>query len=162
MNGFFDDVPVDRNNLSDWDDLYQEVILDHYRAPRHAGELPPPAGHGQGFNRLCGDRVDVYVQPDGERLRDVRQRTCGCAICTASASLMAEVVQGRTRADVQALSALVQQRWVMGQLDGAWPDWAYKLEALDGVHQFPARVKCATLPWHTLGQALGPITKDIP
>ena len=140
--------------MSDLRDLYQELILDHSRRPRNRGQ---PAGHNrrvEGFNPLCGDRVTVYLVMDGDRLKDVGFEGSGCAISTASASTMTEVVKGKTRAEVQAIFDRLHDL-VTGK---AGPeehlDELGKLAAFGGVSQFPMRVKCATLPWHTLQAAI--------
>lgn len=132
-------------------DLYQEVILDHNRRPRNFRRLDA-AQSAEGFNPLCGDRLTVYVRRDGDVVTDVAFQGSGCAISKASASLMTESVKGKTVADVTALFDRFQ-RMLTAQPDAA-PDGLGKLAALAGVRQFPIRVKCATLAWHTLKAAL--------
>lgn len=131
-------------------DLYQEVILDHHKRPRNRGRLPAPARHAQGYNPLCGDRIEVWVTVDGDQLADIRFEGAGCAIATASASLMTEAVKGKQLAEVEGLSAGFH-RLVAGDGEGA-PSLG-KLAVFAGVREFPVRVKCATLAWHTLRAA---------
>ena len=141
----------------DLKELYRDVILDHNRAPRNFGRLESGGAaaqvrHAEGHNPLCGDRLTVFVALDGERVADIRFEGSGCAISTASASLMTEAVKGRDRAAVRALFDKVHALLTRPE---APPDPALgKLAALGGVSEFPARVKCATLCWHTLNAAL--------
>lgn len=136
-------------------DLYQDVILDHSKHPRNFGRLDPPAREARGNNPLCGDRVTVYLTLDGERVADIRFEAKGCAISVASASMMTELIKGRTLEEVRALFA----RFHEAVTAKAAPD-AAALEALDGlaaltgVREFPTRVKCATLAWHAMTSAL--------
>ena len=142
-------------------ELYRDVILDHNRQPRNFGRLEPGGAggaggelrHADGHNPLCGDRLTVYVRMSGERVEDIRFEGSGCAISTASASLMTEAVKGKERAEVRRLfdkmHALLTQ-------ENPAPDASLgKLAALSGVREFPVRVKCASLCWHTLNAALG-------
>jgi len=136
----------------DLKELYRDVILDHNRRPRNFGRIEPSDGHAEGHNPLCGDRLSVFVRLDGERVEDIRFEGKGCAISTASASLMTEAVKGKERAAIGELFAKVHA--LLTQQD-AVPDTALgKLAALSGVREFPARVKCASLCWHTLNAAL--------
>lgn len=136
----------------DLKELYRDVILDHKRNPRNFGRLDPADAHADGHNPLCGDRLTVSLRMNGDRIEDVRFDGEGCAISTASASMMTEAVKGKSKGAVAELfgkfhAALTQQ--------DAAPDPALgKLAALSGVREFPARVKCATLCWHTLNAAL--------
>jgi nitrogen fixation protein NifU and related proteins len=133
-------------------DLYRDVILDHNRHPRNFGSLPGAHGRAEGHNPLCGDRLSVFVQLDGARIADIRFEGAGCAISTASASLMTEAVKGKDRAAVQALYEKIHALLTAPE---AAPDASLgKLAALSGVREFPARVKCASLCWHTLNAAL--------
>ena len=131
-------------------DLYQEIILDHYKKPRNAGRLEQPTCSAHGDNPLCGDKIAVMVKMKGDALEDIRWTGAGCAISTASASLMSEAVKGRTKAEVHALferfHAMVTGKGSAEGLD--------KLEVFSGVSEFPVRVKCASLAWHTLKAAL--------
>jgi nitrogen fixation NifU-like protein len=131
-------------------DLYQEIILDHYKKPRNAGQLEEPTCSASGDNPLCGDKLAVSVKTKGDVLEDIRWRGAGCAISTASASLMSEAVKGKSKAEIGALferfHAMVTGKGPSDGLD--------KLEVFSGVSEFPVRVKCASLAWHTLKAAL--------
>lgn len=133
-------------------DLYRDVILDHNRKPRNFGHLDEPAIRAEGHNPLCGDRLTVSLRLDGNRIEDIRFEGKGCAISTASASLMTEAVKGKDRGAVGALfdkvHALLTEQEAVPSSDLG------KLAALSGVREFPARVKCASLCWHTLNAAL--------
>lgn len=135
-------------------DLYQEVILEHSKAPRNFRQLQSANHHAEGFNPLCGDRLTVYVQLDGDSIRDISFQGSGCAISKASASMMTQSVKGRTKQEVAALFENFR-RLVTGQSDTSnnQPDLG-KLTVFSGVSEYPVRVKCATLPWHTLRAAL--------
>jgi nitrogen fixation protein NifU and related proteins len=133
-------------------DLYRDLILDHNRKPRNFGRLGEPARHAQGHNPLCGDQLTVFVRLDGQTVSDIRFEGSGCAISTASASLMTEAVKGKDRAAIDALYTKVHQ--LLTQQHTAADASLGKLAALSGVHEFPARVKCASLCWHTLNAAL--------
>ena len=139
-------------------DLYRDLILDHNRRPRNFGRVEPADGRADGHNPLCGDRLSLSVRLSGDRIEDIRFEGTGCAISTASASLMTEAVKGRDRAAVRALFDKVHALLTQ---PGASPDGSLgKLAALSGVREFPARVKCASLCWHTLNAALAhsPVT----
>ncbi len=139
----------------DLKELYRDVILDHNRKPRNFGRLEDGAGvrHADGHNPLCGDRLTVYVRLNGDRVEDVRFEGSGCAISTAAASLMTEAVKGKERAAIHALFDEVHT--LLTHHDAKPGRELGKLAALSGVREFPARVKCATLSWHTLNAALG-------
>ena len=146
--------------MSDLSDLYQEIIIDHCKRPRNFGALGPPARVAEGYNPLCGDQVKVYVSLDGDRVASVRFEGSGCAISTASASLMTEALKGRTEQEAQALFEGFLALLTTGHgADSAVP--LGKLEVLSGVHEFPVRVKCATLAWHTLHAALHDETRPV-
>ncbi len=136
----------------DLDDLYRDVILDHNRRPRNFGGLDPADASVEGFNPLCGDRLTVRLRLDEDRISDIRFEGQGCAISTASASLMTEAVKGKTRLEALGLFDRVHRLLT----DDAAPpaDELGKLAALSGVREYPARVKCASLCWHTLATAL--------
>ena len=136
----------------DLKDLYRDVILDHNRQPRNFGSLEPADGRADGHNPLCGDRLSVFVRLDGERVADIRFEGHGCAISTASASLMTEAVKGKDRAAIAGLFNKVHA--LLTQQHAAADAELGKLAALSGVREFPARVKCASLCWHTLNAAL--------
>jgi len=133
------------------EDLYQEVILDHHRSPRGFGALEDPTGSAEGFNPLCGDRVRVTVRVRDDRVDDVRFEGVGCAISRASASLMTGAVKGLATTEVLSLGARFRDL-VTGKAESA--TGLGKLAALAGVRNYPLRVKCATLAWHTLEAAL--------
>ena len=139
--------------MSDLRDLYQEVILDHNRHPRNFGELDGADRHADGDNPLCGDRLAVYVNLDGETISDVSFLGSGCAISKASASLMTDAVKGRTLGEARRLS---EQFLALVTDDDAAVDAALvgKLAVLAGVRDYPTRVKCASLAWHTLRAAV--------
>ena len=138
-------------------ELYQEVILDHSRHPRHHGVLEDASHKAEGYNPLCGDRVTIYLAVEGDRIADVSFEGRGCAISTAAASLMTEVLKGKTIAEAKALFAQFRAK-VTGGEAGALPERleedAERLEPLTGVKAHPVRVKCATLPWHAFEAAL--------
>jgi nitrogen fixation NifU-like protein len=133
-------------------ELYRDLILDHNRQPRNFGRLADPARHAQGHNPLCGDQLTVFVRMDGERVADIRFEGTGCAISTASASLMTEAVKGKDRASIGTLYDKVHA--LLTRQDASADASLGKLAALSGVREYPARVKCASLCWHTLNAAL--------
>jgi nitrogen fixation NifU-like protein len=160
------------------EDLYREIILDHYRNPRNRGELDcPPAGRYEGFNPLCGDEIVVYLDVNDGRITDLRIGGQGCSISQSSASMMSSAVKGKTLAEARALirafkgmmsiheahldpydddgddGASVGATSDSDVLAGAMPAMG-DLEALRGVVKFPVRIKCATLSWNTLAQGL--------
>lgn len=131
-------------------ELYQEVIFDHNRSPRNFHEMDNASHRADGHNPLCGDQLTVYARVEGDIVRDVSFVGNGCAISTASASLMTEAVRGQT---IEQVEALFQD--IHAMLTQAHPDRDLgKLEVLSGVREFPSRVKCATLAWHTLHNAI--------
>jgi nitrogen fixation protein NifU and related proteins len=134
------------------DDLYRDVILDHNRRPRNFGGLEAADASIEGFNPICGDRLTLRLKLDDDTISDIRFEGQGCAISTASASMMTEAVKGKSRAEALKLFERIHQLLT----DEAAPpaDELGKLAALSGVRQYPARVKCATLCWHTLSTAL--------
>jgi nitrogen fixation protein NifU and related proteins len=133
-------------------DLYRDVILDHNRQPRNFGDLTPADASVEGFNPMCGDHLTLRLRLSEETISDIRFEGEGCAISTASASLMTEAVKGRTRDEALKLFDRVHQLLT----DDAAPpaEELGKLAALSGVREYPARVKCASLCWHTLASAL--------
>ena len=136
----------------DLKELYRDVILDHNRRPRNFGHLDSADGRAEGHNPLCGDHLTLSLRMNGERIEDIRFEGKGCAISTASASLMTEAVKGRDRAAVRELFDKVHA--LLTQPDASADGSLGKLAALSGVREFPARVKCASLCWHTLNAAL--------
>ena len=140
--------------MADLRDLYQEVILEHSKAPRNYRELKGADHRAEGFNPLCGDRLTVYVQMQGDLIRDITFQGSGCAISRASASMMTQSLKGKTTDQARALFEDFRQT-VTGQTTGNGnPVDLGKLAVFSGVSQFPTRVKCATLAWHTLQAAL--------
>ena len=144
--------------MMDLRELYQDIILDHGRHPRNFRKIEQPTHFAQGHNPLCGDRVTIYLTLDGKRIADVSFQGRGCAISTAAASLMTEVLKDKTVADARALFARFHAR-VTGaepgqELSEELADDMERLEPLTGVKAYPARVKCATLSWHALEAAL--------
>jgi nitrogen fixation NifU-like protein len=148
------------------EDLYREIILDHYRSPRNRGELPaPPATRVEGFNPLCGDEIVVFVDVKDDVVEDIRISGQGCSISQSSASMMSAAVKGKTLDEVEALTRAFKGMMSIHEQsldgDGEVPIEADEdvklgdLEALRGVVKFPVRIKCATLSWNTLQQALG-------
>lgn len=138
--------------MSHLNELYQEVILDHSKNPRNFGDLKGASHHAEGFNPLCGDRITLYLQIENNQIIDARFEGSGCAISTASASLMTDSLKGKTVSQAQKL---FQQFHHLVTEDGATEQPELdKLNILAGVHAFPMRVKCATLAWHTLLSAL--------
>jgi nitrogen fixation NifU-like protein len=138
--------------MGDLSDLYQEVILDHNRRPRNFRVLDQPSHHAEGYNPLCGDRLNLYLKVDGGVVTEVGFQGSGCAISRASASLMTDEVKGKPVGEVRALFERFH-RMVTSAPDGAVESLG-KLSVLAGVRQFPVRVKCASLAWHTLKAAL--------
>lgn len=136
-------------------ELYQEVILDHSKRPRNFGELAGANRRAEGYNPLCGDRETVFIRLEDDLLKEVGFRGAGCAISTASASMMTEALKGKTRAQAEALFERFHDLITGedGRGETAGPDLG-KLTVFSGVREFPVRVKCATLPWHTLRAAL--------
>jgi nitrogen fixation NifU-like protein len=154
------------------EDLYREIILDHYRSPRNRGELEtPPAVRAEGFNPLCGDEIVLYLALDGDRIADIKIGGQGCSISQSSASMMSAAVKGRTVAEARALLRRfkglmsIHEQSLGGDGTEAEADDADStadgtevslgdLEALQGVVKFPVRIKCATLSWNTLAEGL--------
>ncbi|MEE9235156.1 MAG: SUF system NifU family Fe-S cluster assembly protein [Candidatus Acidoferrales bacterium] len=139
--------------MNDLRELYQEMIIDHGRRPRNFRALADANYDAQGFNPLCGDKVTVYLKLDDDTVRDISFQGSGCAISTASASLMTETLKGKTLAQTEALFEKFH-RLVTGENEDAAAPELGKLTALGGVRDYPIRVKCATLAWHTLKAAL--------
>jgi nitrogen fixation NifU-like protein len=145
-------------DLGGLDDLYAEVILEHGRKPRNFGPLPGANRFAKGHNPLCGDRITVQLELDDGTVRRVGFEGAGCAISTAAASLMTEAVRGKSRDEVAALFERFHEL-VTGR--SADESGLGKLAAFHGVSEFPVRVKCATLPWHTLLAAIESRTEPV-
>jgi nitrogen fixation protein NifU and related proteins len=133
------------------DDLYQEVILDHTRRPRNFRQMPDATREVDGYNPLCGDKLKLFVKLDGDTVQDVSFVGAGCAISTASASLMTESIKGKSRAEAMQM---MERFHDLLTTEKPAPANLGKLTVFSGVREFPARVKCATLAWHTLKSAL--------
>ncbi|HMA17865.1 MAG TPA: SUF system NifU family Fe-S cluster assembly protein [Thermoanaerobaculia bacterium] len=148
--------------MSDLRDLYQEVILDHSKRPRNFGELAGANRRAEGYNPLCGDRETVFVRLENGVLKDVGFRGAGCAISTASASMMTDSLKGKTLEEADALFERFHDLITGndGRTKPGEPDLG-KLAVFSGVREFPVRVKCATLPWHTLKAALAGEDKTV-
>ena len=150
--------------MSGLEDLYREVILDHYRSPRNRGELEcPPAHRGEGFNPLCGDDVVLYILADGDTIADVKIGGNGCSISQASASMMSTAIKGKTFQEAQAINKAFKKSLSLSDEDeDTTADEATgnstadlgDLQALQGVMKFPVRIKCATLGWNVLAEYL--------
>jgi nitrogen fixation NifU-like protein len=140
--------------VSDLRELYQSVILDHNKRPRNFGEPPAADRHANGDNPLCGDKIRVHVALEGDRVREIGFEGSGCAISTASASLMTEAVKGRPLSEVQRLFDGFHRLVTSDPRSPADDEGLGKLAVFGGVREFPMRVKCATLAWHTLRAAL--------
>ena|SRR5690242_6339927 len=137
--------------FDDLTDLYQQVILDHSRSPRNFHKLERPTCTAQGHNPLCGDNYTIYARLDGDVIKDLSFQGSGCAISKASASILTDTLKGKTKAQVKALFAKVHDMVTTGKSgDGD----IGKLAVFAGVHKFPARVKCAILPWHAVVAAV--------
>ncbi len=154
------------------EDLYREIVLDHYRSPRNRGELPvPPSHRAEGFNPLCGDEIVVFVQVDGDTITDVKIGGQGCSISQSSASMMSAAIKGKTIHEARALTRAFKSMMSIhetalegGDVDVTSADPAVKLgdlEALRGVARVPVRIKCATLSWNTLAQTLDDAEQEI-
>lgn len=138
--------------MSELADLYQDVILEHSRHPRNFGKLDDANREAKGNNPLCGDRVTIYLKLDGDKIADAHFEAKGCAISVASASMMTSMVKGKTVAEAKALFERFHAL-VTGKANGS-DEGLDELAALSGVKDFPTRIKCATLPWHTMTAAI--------
>lgn len=139
---------------TDLRDLYQEMILEHGKRPRNFRELSGATGKAEGYNPLCGDRETVYLQVEGDTLKDLSFLGSGCAISTASASLMTERLKGKTLPEAEALFTKFRDLVTGESESGAGGPDLEKLTVFSGVREYPVRIKCATLPWHTMRAAL--------
>jgi nitrogen fixation NifU-like protein len=150
----------DSQNLSDLQQLYQELIIDHYRNPRNFHKLDRANRRADGFNPLCGDKLSVYVEIEDAVIKDIGFTATGCAIFIASASMMTEIVKLRTIEEAKAISESFHQ--LLSKPGEAKPDLAImeKLSMFSGVREYPARIKCATLAWKTLNEALESVARS--
>lgn len=140
--------------MSDLSDLYQEIILEHSKVPRNFRALPDANHKAEGFNPLCGDHFTVYLQLEGDAIHDIAFQGSGCAISKASASMMTQSLKGKTKADAEKLFERFHSLVTGHDAPNASTDGLGKLSAFSGVSEFPVRVKCATLAWHTMRAAL--------
>ncbi|MDF2690834.1 MAG: iscU [Gammaproteobacteria bacterium] len=147
--------------MSDIRELYQQVIVEHGRQPRNFGQLPQPTIVKLGHNPLCGDQLSLYLQIENDVIKDVKFEGRGCAISMASASLMTQAIKGQTVADAQDLFKRFYQVIKHHDHDPALLESLGKLSVLRGVSDYPARVKCATLAWHTLQAGLDGDNKPV-
>ncbi len=138
--------------MSELRELYQQVILDHNKKPRNFRKLEGAQYTAEGYNPLCGDQITLYLQLEGDVIKDVGFQGSGCAISKASASMMTDAIKGKSRGEAEALFHKVH-RMLTGESE-VRPEEVGKLAVLSGVCEFPTRVKCATLAWHTLNAAL--------
>ena len=139
--------------MPDLRDLYQELVLEHSKAPRNYRRLQSPNQKAEGYNPLCGDHFTVYLATENDRIQDISFQGAGCAISKASASMMTQAVKGKTKAEAQKLFRAFHKLVTTGERNGGQSELG-KLEVFSGVSGFPVRVKCATLAWHTLEAAL--------
>jgi len=140
--------------MSDLRELYQQTIIDHNRKPRNFHPLPDADHHAKGHNPLCGDRLELYLKMDGNRIKEASFTGAGCAISTASASMMTEALRGRTIEEARVLYDKFHKMLTTPVHEPVNIDGLDKLEVFSGVREFPVRVKCATLAWHTLETAI--------
>ncbi len=151
--------------MASLDDLYKEIILDHYRSPRNQGELEPPAHRCEGFNPLCGDEVIVFVSLIDQKIDEIKIGGQGCSISQASASMMTEIIKGKSISEAEEIIHAFKEMMDIYEIelsgeetDGASPSVDLgDLEALQGVVKYPVRIKCATLAWNTLTQSINEI-----
>ena len=151
--------------MASLDDLYKEIILDHYRSPRNQGELEPPAHRCEGFNPLCGDEVIVFVSLINQKIEEIKIGGQGCSISQASASMMTEIIKGKSISEAEEVIHAFKEMMDIyeSELSGEETDGTSSsvdlgdLEALQGVVKYPVRIKCATLAWNTLTQSINEI-----
>jgi nitrogen fixation NifU-like protein len=140
--------------VSDLRDLYQEVILDHHKRPRNFGALETANCRSEGYNPLCGDRVTIYALVENDVIEDVHFDGSGCAICMASTSVMTDALKGRSLEEMETLFGRFHDLVTGPPAETPDTEGLGKLAVFFGVREFPVRVKCATLPWHTLKAAI--------
>ncbi len=144
--------------MDELQELYQQIILEHYRNPRNYGEVPDATHQAEGYNPLCGDRLEVSLRVEDGRIAEIRFRGSGCAISQASASVMTSVLTGKTVQEAEQLFERFHRLVTEGNAPEPVPE---VLAAFAGVREFPSRVKCATLAWHTLRAALQKVTEVV-
>ncbi|MCH7484195.1 MAG: SUF system NifU family Fe-S cluster assembly protein [Chloroflexi bacterium] len=147
-----------RRQESELDELYRDIIIDHYRNPRHRGHLTAPSASHEGLNPLCGDEVTVEVVVDGGTLAEIAYSGSGCSISQSAASMMTEAVAGKSVAETRRL--IGDFTAMMRGEESVDAEALGDLEAMSGVRKFPVRIKCATLAWHTLAEALEEASAD--
>ena len=141
------------------DDLYQEIILDHYKSKKNRRALENPTFKEEGYNPSCGDDIELYVETDGETITDVSYKGMGCSICLASADMLCDALKGASKAD--AVRLLKQVKGMLTKKERPdFPDGAEDLEAIQGIADYPVRIKCALLSWSTLEQILRQMEED--
>jgi nitrogen fixation protein NifU and related proteins len=140
--------------MTELKELYQQVILDHNKRPRNFRKLDQANYSAEGYNPLCGDKITVYLQMDGEIIRDIAFEGNGCAISKASASMMTETIKGKSKAEAEAIFEKVHRMLTSPPDQTVGTEGLGKLAAFGGVREFPVRVKCASLAWHSLHAAL--------
>ena len=140
--------------MSDLRELYQEIVLDHNSKPRNFRKAEQANRKAEGFNPICGDRVILYVELEGDQIKDVSFQGTGCAISRASASMMTETVKGKSKADAQRLFDMFHQQVIGADAPAEETDELGDLESLAGIREYPSRVKCVSLAWHALRSAL--------
>lgn len=147
--------------MQDLRELYQEVIIDHSRHPRNFSKLAMANHHAEGFNPLCGDKLTLYLILENNQIKDISFQGSGCAISTASASLMTEFLKGKSQKEAENIFENFHELLTAKNLPTELMDRLGKLTVLTGVREFPARVKCATLAWHTFHAALANNTQPV-
>jgi len=140
--------------MYDFDDLYQDIVMDHSRRPRNYGPLENPTSSNDGYNPLCGDEVTVFLRLEDNKVAEVSFQAEGCAISKSSASMMTEGIKGKTVVDAMKVFEAFRSLLTQDQLDDQQIELLGDLEILRGVSHYPARIKCATLSWHTLKAGL--------
>lgn len=140
--------------MSELTDLYQQVILDHNKNPRNFGELKPCTHFAEGYNPLCGDKFNIYVVMDGDVIKDISFNGSGCAISKSSASIMSTLVKGKTKKEADEIFQIFQHLVTAGMDEIPDAEKLGKLAVFAGVREFPARIKCASLAWHTMRSAI--------
>lgn len=136
------------------DDLYQEIIMDHNRSPRNHGPMDTPTVELEGFNPLCGDQIKIFIELDGDKISDISFDGIGCAISKSSASIMTVELKGKQISDAQAVFDAFRLMITGQELDTTDMDLLGDVEVLAGVSKYPARIKCASLAWHTFNSAV--------